>query len=415
MSDWRTPFDNHGASLPGGESTLAWRRAALEAFEAAGLPRPKAELWKHTPLRKLTGEDFALIGASATDNLDRPRIDGAVHLYFVNGQLDADASDALPAGVTLAPLAADGADPLAGRTLPATVNAPFDLLNQAFVAGGFSLQVARNAVVDAPIALIHLGGAAGVAQHVQQHIALGANSQATVLELWKTEAGLSNVLTTTDIGDNAELHHIVVQDNGSEALFLADHRHTLHRDARLIGSSLATGSAWARVGVRGQLVGEGAHLDLSGAYLGQGRQHHDHTLVVEHHAPHGTSGQRFRGILGGRSRGVFSSLLVVTETGVKADGVQENRNVLLSEQAHADSEPMLRIHTDDVKAAHGTAIGKLDERALFYLRSRGIPGPVARRLLTAGVAREVLLDIRNEAVRDLALTTVDAWLQEHVA
>lgn len=413
MSDWRATFVANQDSLVGGEHALAWREDALVAFEDAGLPRPKSHGWKHTPLKALKSSfNVAPVAHSG----DVPRIEGAVNIVLVGGVVDESQSDTLPSGVTVASLQATlsmGA-PTLPTDAPATLNAPFDTLNTAFVNGGTVVTVSKNSVVEAPIVLVHVGGATGHAVHVQNHIRVERGAKATIVELWAMD-GLANALTTTDTSDNAELHHVVIQNNGPDALFLADHRHVLARNARVFGTSVALGSSLARVGVHTRLNGEGGTCDLSGVYLGQGTQHHDHTLRMEHKAPHCTSNQRFRGILGDKSRGVFSSLLVVTETGVKADGTQDNRNVLLSETANAASEPMLEIYTDDVKAAHGSAIGKLDENALFYMQTRGINAPTARRMLTSGIAREIIADIASEPVREHAETLVEAWLLESVS
>jgi Fe-S cluster assembly protein SufD len=413
MSDWRATFVANQDSLVGGEHALVWREQALAAFEDVGMPRPKAHAWKHTPLKALkTAFNAAPVAFTGTV----PRIEGAVNIVLVGGVVDQSQSDALPEGVVLAPLQANlsmGA-PALPVDAPATLNAPFDTLNTAFVNGGTVVTVAKNSVIDAPIVLVHVGGATGHAVHVQNHIRLEQGAKATVVELWAMD-GLANALTTTDTGANAELHHIVLQNNGPEALFLADHRHVLGRNARVHGTSVALGSLLARTGVHARLNGDGGECDLNGVYLGQGKQHHDHTIRMEHKAPHCTSNQRFRGILGDNSRGVFSSLLVITETGTKADGTQDNRNVLLSETARATSEPMLEVYTDDVKAAHGSAIGKLDDDALFYMRARGISTATARRMLTGGIAREIIIDIANESVRTHAEALVEAWLLESVS
>ncbi|MFT6142250.1 MAG: Fe-S cluster assembly protein SufD [Myxococcota bacterium] len=412
MSDWRATFVANQDTFVGGAHALAWRESALAAFEDAGMPRPKSRGWKHTPLRALKSTFNA---APVAYNGAIPRIEGAVNIVLVGGVVDESQSDALPEGVTVTSLQASlsmGA-PALPADAPATLNAPFDTLNIAFVNGGTVVTVAKNSVIEAPIVLVHVGGATGHAVHVQNHIRVERGAKATIVELWVMD-GLANALTTTDTGANAELHHVVLQNNGPEALFLADHRHVLARDARIFGTSVALGSSLARIGVHTRLNGEGAECSLSGVYLGQGTQHHDHTLRMEHKAPNCTSNQKFRGILGGKSRGVFSSLLVVTETGVKADGTQDNRNVLLSKTARANSEPMLEIYTDDVKAAHGSAIGKLDDAALFYMRARGINASTARRMLTGGIAREIIAEIANDPIRIHAETLVEAWLLESV-
>ena len=138
------------------------------------------------------------------------------------------------------------------------------------------------------------------------------------------------------------------------------------------------------------MSGPGGTLILNGLYLLAAEQHADHHTTIDHAADHCESHEYFNGVLDGKSRGVFTGRIIVRPGAQKTDSKQTNNNLLLSGQAHADSQPQLEIYADDVKCTHGSTVGPLDPRALFYLRSRGIGEREARRLLTYGFATEIL-------------------------
>ena len=166
------------------------------------------------------------------------------------------------------------------------------------------------------------------------------------------------------------------------------------------------GAALARNEIHTELDGEGCFARLTGLSVLTGNQHVDNQLRVEHRAPHGSSHQLFKGILGGASRGVFNGLIHVHKGAQKTDAKQTNRNLLLSDKALVHSNPQLEIFADDVRCTHGSTVGQLDESVLFYLRSRGLSEKAARELLLRGFANEVLDAIRLEQVRTDVETAV---------
>jgi Fe-S cluster assembly protein SufD len=416
MTDWSALFDGAVDKLPGRGWVPGWRRAALDAFVAAGLPRAKAPAWRNTPLRALTRAPFALVdpGEAAAD---APRVDGAARLLFVDGVLRAH--DPLPDGVRVTALdqalaAGEARLPALLDAAPAAVNAPFDALNAAFLAGGALIEIAPGADVGA-LHLVHRStGDAHSARHLRHLLTVGAGARATVVEHHACGPGLHSAVVDVAVGPNAALTHLALQAHGPEAVHLADLRVRVARDGRFSSVAVATGAAWSRAGIRVELAGPGAEASLTGLALGQEEQHLDHTVRVDHVAPHGTSRQRFRSILASRARSVFSSLLVVGPGAAGADATQDNRNLLLCDRAHADSEPQLEIHTDDVKASHGSATGKLDAEALFYLRARGVDARTARKLLTRAFAGELLDGVDHPGARALLEQAVTAWLEEAV-
>jgi Fe-S cluster assembly protein SufD len=151
--------------------------------------------------------------------------------------------------------------------------------------------------------------------------------------------------------------------------------------------------------VRVCLEGEGADVSLDGLYMPRGDQHHDNPVLVVHAAPRGTSRQLYKGVVDEHGHGVFNGHVVVRPDAFGTDARQTNKNLLLSDDAEIDTRPRLEILTDDVKCAHGAAVGRLDEDALFYLRSRGVPAQMARGILTYAFAREMVDLIPLEPLR----------------
>jgi Fe-S cluster assembly protein SufD len=174
---------------------------------------------------------------------------------------------------------------------------------------------------------------------------------------------------------------------------------SLDRDSSLVSTSIDVGGALVRSDVGARLDGEGGHVSLNGLYLTDGRRHVDNQIRVHHAKPHCTSQQLYKGILDGRSRAVFNGRIVVDPGAQKTNAEQSNRNLLLSDGALVHSNPQLEILADDVRCTHGSTVGRLDEDALFYLRSRGIDRAAAESLLTYAFAAEVVGRIQPEAVR----------------
>jgi Fe-S cluster assembly protein SufD len=173
--------------------------------------------------------------------------------------------------------------------------------------------------------------------------------------------------------------------------------------------SIVLGGATVRIEPQIHLVGEGASADLHGLVALRGQQHADHHVLVDHATPRCTSRQAFRSLLGGRSRGVYTGSVHVRPGAIGTDSGQLHRALLLSEEAVANARPQLQIEADDVKCAHGVAIGALDPEMLFYLRQRGLDEGQARLLLTTGFVNETLAAIEDEAIRARAEQAFVEW------
>ena len=397
-------------SLAAGFDGDAARRAALDAVLRDGLPGPRTEAWKYTPLRALERRAFVPATLVAIDPALLAGIP-APRLVFVNGVHDPVLSDlsGLPEGVSprsLAQVLADG-DPRATNFLDRRyerADEPFARLNAALARDGAVVRVGEGVRVAAPLHLAFVGAPAGTdaAWHLRSLIELRRGAVQAVIEQHLAagpHAHLGNALVHVHVAAGATLRHARVQDEADRATLVARTDAVLARDARYRRIDLELGAALSRHELNVRLEGEGARVDANGVLLATGRRHLDTRLGIEHIARDTGCGLTWRGMGAGRGRAVFHGGITIRAGADGSDAALSNKNLLLSEGAEIDTQPVLEIHADEVKAAHGATVGRLDPTALYYLRSRGLPGDDARRLLTAAFCREALAGVTLPEVR----------------
>ena len=234
-------------------------------------------------------------------------------------------------------------------------------------------------------------------------IELGEGAELTLIEQHVgsgEQVHLATLVSDIELREGARLHHIVLQNATIGANLIRRSSLRLHAQAQATLHVLELGGALVRHDLQAELIGDGAQLDTRGVFMPHGRQHIDTQLAIRHQALNTTSSSNWRGVANDRARGVFRGAIMVTPGADGSDASLSNKNLLLSPSAEIDTKPELEIHADEVKAAHGATVGQLDERSLFYLRSRGIPQAEARALLTAAFCRAVLDDLPNEALRE---------------
>lgn len=220
----------------------------------------------------------------------------------------------------------------------------------------------------------------------------------------------SNAVTELVAGEGAVISHYLLEREDRQAFNVSTLRTQQARSANLSSHSVLLGGGLVRNNVHPVLAGEGGECLINGLFIGNGSQHMDNYMLVEHASPHCSSRQFYNGILDGHSHGVFHGRIIVHKGAQKTDAKQTNRNLLLSDDAQIDTKPQLEIYADDVKCTHGATIGQVDENALFYLRSRGIDEASARGLLLLAFANECLDRMKCRPVRDYLQDLVQGWL-----
>jgi Fe-S cluster assembly protein SufD len=201
-------------------------------------------------------------------------------------------------------------------------------------------------------------------------------------------------------GENATVEFVKYQAEAADAFHIGMIAAHLGRASNVRIHSFALGSKLSRTNIRTNLAGEGLECILNGLYLTRGEQLADHHMIVEHAQPNCASHEYFNGILDGKSKGVFHGRILVREIAQKTDAKQTNKNLLLSDDATADTKPQLEIYADDVKCTHGATIGQLNDESIFYLRSRGLGTDTARRMLIHAFAGEIIERVQCAAARE---------------
>jgi Fe-S cluster assembly protein SufD len=409
-------FDAAGGDQAVPASVRAFRRAAFDRFAALGFPTPKNEDWHYTSVASIADQEFALL-SSRTGDVGRddlaPFDFGARDWHtiaFVNGRFAPELSDLkkLPDGVEVTDLATawatgDVADRLG--SVASHQSHAFTALNAAFAQDGAVVRIARNVEVARPIHLLFVtdAAAARAMTHPRNLIIVERNATATVIETYASATDsiyFTNAVTEVTLGDGASLRHYKMQREAPRAYHVGTIEVEQRRDSHYVSFSLATGAELSRTNVYTTLDGEGSGATLNGLYMLDGEQHCDHQTQIIHAQPNTFSRELYKGILDGRSHGVFNGKVYVRPIAQKTDGKQTNNTLLLSETAHVDTKPQLEIFADDVKCTHGATVGQIDQAALFYLKSRGIANQLARRLLTYAFAADVLETLEVDAVRE---------------
>ncbi len=414
LDAFRRTWEARHRDLPG---ALEPRREAFERFLAAGLPTTHDEDWRFTNLRKLAETDWASAEPAPLPALPEPL---GPRLLFVNGRCVVEpAADELPPGVRLRSLAAALAE---DASLDSGLGALADekarsltALNRALWEDGALLEIADGVSLDQPLEIlrVHTPGAAPAATHSRTLLALGAGSHAVLVEhALGTGPGpyLVNTVAELFLACDAHLEHVMLQHEGPDALALGAIALQQEAGSHYTSHSLALGGRLARLEIRANLAGEGAHCALRGLYLGRDRQLLDHHTTIDHATPHTTSDELYKGILDERAHGIFHGRVHVRPHAQKISAQQTNRNLLLSDRALVHTKPQLEIFADDVRCSHGATIGQLDPDQLFYLRTRGIGERDARALLSFAFASEIAGSLPVAALRERLEAFVLGWL-----
>ncbi len=357
-----TQFAEQFREFVKGESNAELRKLredAFAAFTASGFPTPKDEDWKYTSVAKVVSGQWS-VGSGQSSDLNDDEI--ALLGRFNSGR--------------------NG----------------FAALNLAF--GEFQVvRIAKETSLKEPIEL-NFATESGKATFPHVLIIAEAGSKVAIVESYASEGkGTTNAAVQILVEDNANVTHYRVQKESPEAFQYGVTEVSLGRGSQYNSTNINLGAALSRHDIEVKFTAEGGEAWVDGLYMLNGSQHHDTHSVIDHAVPNCTSHQTYKGVLNDHSRGVFNGKVFVRENAHGTDAQQSNKNLLLSNDARVDTKPQLEIFNDDVKCSHGATVGQLEDEELFYLLSRGLPGPLARNLLTYGFAEEIVNKIGIESIK----------------
>ncbi|HEY5345436.1 MAG TPA: Fe-S cluster assembly protein SufD [Verrucomicrobiae bacterium] len=408
------------------------RKAGLASFADQGFPKLSDEDWRFTNVAQIAKLNFQLAQEVSVNGAESKLIDDSAfakltghRLVFVNGFFCAKLSSIKPVtgGVRIENLASALAQDSAliekhlGQYAH-TANNTFAALNQAFFTDGAFIFVPKGVEVTELVQLIYISSAKENGEVIlpRNLVIAEANSKLTVVESYISTGNVTyftNAVTEILAGDNAKVEHVKLQDEATSAFHIATIAGEFGRASNVSVHSFALGAKLSRTNIRTKLAGEGLECVLNGLYLTKDEQLADHHMIVEHAQPHCASHEYFNGILDDKSKGVFHGRIYVHPIAQKTDAKQTNKNLLLSDDATADTKPQLEIYADDVKCTHGATIGQLNSESIFYLRSRGMSLDTAKQMLIHAFAGEIIERIKCEPAREVIDKLVWDRLEAH--
>jgi Fe-S cluster assembly protein SufD len=380
------------------------RADALELYRSLPLPDTSMEAWRFTDLRGFDPDAFAQNGSAAASTRDMLEIDVAGLATGGGGKIEIDKA---PDGIEFAALPEDH------ERLGTLVGADdkFTAHNGAAWQGGLLVRVPKGVELDDPL-YVRIAGDESGATFWRLLVVAEEGSRFSLIEEYTSPsaeaAGYSNAAIELFVEQGAKLEYVSLQNVAKETWHFATHRATVGKDAELDWVAGGFGSRRGKVRIHNDLAGQGATSRVTGAYFADGTQHLDYDTFQQHHAPSTTSDFAFKGALREQASVVWRGMIRVEEDAQKTNAYQENRNLILSPEAHADSIPGLEILANDVRCTHGATISQVDREQLFYAMSRGLRRSDAERLIVRGFFQDVLDRIELAPVREALAERLEA-------
>ena len=366
-------------------------------FKENGIPTSKEEFWKYTDPSIVKDSEFSL-GASSEIN------DDGFDIVIVNGKLvkkiehiqNTDVQNGLSIKL------------LENNYFDKTKN-PFINLNNAFLTDGCVINFGNDS--EEEISILNIVNNVNSEQIIHPRIIIkaGKNSNITILEEVRFLGEMKNLVNSVTnfyLEEGANVEHVMIDDYSKNTYQISNILVKQKKDSNFSSYNYSNAKKLARKDFIVELKGRGSHCDLRGVYLADNDNHIDHHTIIEHEKEHCTSNELYKGILSGKSTGVFNGRIHVHDDAQKTDAIQSNQNILLSDNAIIHTKPELEIYADDVKCTHGATVGQLDEKGIFYLRARGIKRKEAQKMMMRAYVGEVLSGIKNDKTRDALLEKI---------
>jgi Fe-S cluster assembly protein SufD len=390
------------------------RQQAFQRFEKMGFPTKRDEEWKYTNLKPILKPNFRIF--PGTDNsVDFAQIKkyflsglDAYKLVFVDGAFSSWLSDTTHDKFDVCTFSSmltkygDVAETYFSKALPE--HESLSAVNTAFAKEGAFIRIKKNTVADKPIQMLFFTTEHGheVMTQPRNLVVMEENAEAIITERHQSLSQhpvLTNTATEIFAHKSARLQYYKVQ-NDNEQASLIDNTSVVQQGQSNVGiGTFSFGNKLIRNNLNIFLQGEHTETTLDGITVGSGKQHIDHHTLVDHKVPNGYSNELYKGIYDDAAKGVFNGKVMVHPHAQKTNAFQQNNNILLTDKASVDTKPQLEIYADDVQCSHGCTIGQLDESALFYLQSRGIPAKEAKALLLYAFASDGLRNVKIPELR----------------
>ncbi len=402
------------------------QKKAEENFAAIGLPTKRTEDFKYTNIRSYLQDDYAAKNGSASlteSEIENVLIDDFVSVVLINGKYIPEYSRLknLPKEVTIKSLfkALEEGNEVAIKQfnsgLEKTTN-PMAMLNTALAGDGIFISIPENFSCPIPVHIANIcTGEAKNFYNPRHLVYLHKNSELTLIESYHsvnhTGKTFTNSATEFIIEDTASLENYILQDEDILSQ-RNDVRHfTVNTGSRMNSVAISLNGGMLRNDPTIFINGENAEVHLNGLFIVKENCHTDNHTMVEHRAPNCMSNELYKGIIGDNATGVFNGKILVYRDAQKTNAYQSNKNILMGDKSTINTKPQLEIYADDVRCTHGTTTGKLNEEALFYMRSRGLNEKLAKNILLQSFAKEVSNTIKNEAFRTLIEQKIEENIQ----
>lgn len=413
VSDYQNEFNKIIARKYFPSRLNSTRQKAFSKFLDIGLPTKKWEDWRHTDLSFLNKNNFRISEVNdASENIDfsKYKIKNTHTLVIINGHYVEHLSDAPKELKVLTNYEYLEQNDWKQKDKKDT---PFDLLNTSLCDSGMSFIIEPDTDIDKPIHILFIcSGSENLIISPQVNIDINRSSSATVIEQYASETSsfFQNNCVFASVKENASLNHLRIFSNANKTINISSSYIEQSENSNYKYFQFVDSGALQRSDIYNSLKGTNSTCFLSGLTLLDDDQQSATYITTDHIMPNCTSSQNFKSVLNNKSSGVFNGRTIVREDSQKTNSKQSNKNLLLSDKATMNSNPQLEIYADDVKCAHGSTTGALDNEALFYMQSRGLDRESASSLLIRGFVIELMEEIENKDLRNYLFNKFDKWL-----
>ena len=386
-ASYQQQFESKTARLPAWLNEI--QAQAFAAYNTQGLPTRKTEQWKYSNLEALKSQSYQFSDMRFKENTE------SEHVQIIDGEVAIP--NALPSGVQILSLSDALTSYQAQLQQLLSKSKPsahcFENINRALMQQGLVVVIEQDTLLEKPLTLEICHQQANTAHQLAIFYLVAAGAKAMVVENYHGAQDSNYFINQSShvlLEQNANLTHIKVIEEGADSHHISKLNAVQQRASTLCCHSFAFNGGLVRSDIESDLMESESHIEMNGLYVTSAKQHVAHYTKVNHLCPHASSDELYKGVLGGASQAVFNGTVYVEKDAQKTNAAQQNKNLLLSKQAEIDTKPQLEIYADDVKCAHGATVGQLEEKALFYLQSRGISKAEAVSLLINGFAGDLI-------------------------